>query len=527
MMMRRAAPHIPALCLLTALCLFPWLRSLHYSFVWDDSAAVVQDHRTHSLRKSLLAFVEPVDRLYRPIRTISFAIDDRLGRSLTPGVSHHASNLFFYWLTVLSFYAFLSVAFGNVPFAFAASALFAAHPVHAETVAWVSGGRADLLAAPLLFLSLVLLVRVARAERFPIAAFAVSLILFALSLLSKESILTMALVPAVLGFATRKADPSPNIHLIAWVTASLVGVTVVYVLVRSLVVPFGQAMSPHGNTIPARLATVAPAFLDYFRLAALPLRQCAVYVRPDAAPPFAGALIPFAAVIGLLLLAAFFLRRHVPIAAVAVAWWFLALLPVMNLLPLAMIQAERFLFLPSAAWCMIAGSIVLVRRPAVLRIGLCAALLVLLCVYVFLSSNRMPVWSSDRALWADTVTCAPDSFIAQFNFGNNQAAAGDARSAESAFRKTLKIRPDFYPACEGLANLYGSAGRYADAAAALKSGLRYAPDPSRFYLKLGYAYERMGGYDEAILWYTRAHDATGAREILKLVQRARDKARRQ
>jgi protein O-mannosyl-transferase len=506
---------------LAAIATVLYARTIGYGFVWDDDAVVLKDPRALSLKESLRAFREPVDRLYRPVRTMSYAIDAMFSGAGQSPLPYHVDNVFLYALTAAAFYLFLYALTGRITYAVGGAALYAVHPIHVEPVAWISGGRADLLAAPALFFSFALLLITVRSSKRFYTTLAAGLLLYFIALLSKESAVA-GFVILILCFILFPPEDSIGYFRRSFiVSVAVIFITAVYLIVRSTSAPVaGQALTPHGDSLFARIAAVAPALPDYIRLAILPLKQCAVYTLAEPFPPYWHALVYIGVVTAALATAAILVRKKAPVLTLSVALWILMLAPVMNIFALIQLKAERFLFLPSAAWCMVAACVFLVRRP-ILRFHLVAAFLLLFAVYAGIAWQRTPVFRSEHTLWTDTASCAPNSYLAQFNFGNDCFRRSDYKRAAAAYKRTIELKHGYFPAYERLADSYALMGDYNKAIDLLEQNLKIAPLYPKAMIKLGFAYARTGQHNAAVHWFERAYSINRNPDLLKAAERER------
>ena len=120
-----------------------YLPCLEYGFVFDDHSLVENNPAVSSLPEAARQLVS-LNVGYRPLRTFSYAVDHAVG-GMDPMI-FHLSNLLYHLLVLLAMGWVFREAGLSLPVTLTALALFAVHPVHADTVAYISGRR-DLLAA--------------------------------------------------------------------------------------------------------------------------------------------------------------------------------------------------------------------------------------------------------------------------------------------------------------------------------------------------------------------------------------------
>src|SRR5881398_3515286 len=185
-----------------ALVAITWLvfgQTLQHDFVdFDDNVYVYQNPvitRGLSVDGVLTAFTHPHARNWHPLTTISHMLDCQLFGLKARG--HHFTNVLLHTIAVLLlFFVLKQMTDAFWPSAFVA-AVFAIHPLHVESVAWIAE-RKDVLSAVFFMLTLGAYVRYVR-QPSPIRYLAMS-ILFALGLMSKPMLVTLPLVLLLLDY---------------------------------------------------------------------------------------------------------------------------------------------------------------------------------------------------------------------------------------------------------------------------------------------------------------------------------------
>jgi hypothetical protein len=172
----------PTVALLGLLAVIPYLQALEFDFVWDDRSLILENE--HIQDERLLAEALTADywqsadepeakrSFYRPVVTLSFFVDWFVWGDDASGF--HATNLLLHLLNVLLVFSCFS-AFGSPGGALVAGALFAVHPVHTESVTWISG-RTDLFASLFVLGAFRLYLSLGRRERIGLRVVFVGLV---------------------------------------------------------------------------------------------------------------------------------------------------------------------------------------------------------------------------------------------------------------------------------------------------------------------------------------------------------------
>lgn len=504
-------------------------------FVYDDRHYVVENadlrgglDRIPALFTVSFPSVAPERGLYRPVTALSLRLD-RIGSERPAALRYHLTNLALAGALALAVHALLRRFLEPGPAA-AGALLFAAHPVHVEAVAWVSG-RAELLAALFAVMATSRLVDAARtADRARAAAGGAVLLA---GILAKENAAAVGVLLSLWAVASRPRAPA--LALGAAFAATGVAAVARFAVLGTL------GPSP-GETVGAarwvdRLPLVLAAGGEHLRLLAWP-HPLSLERMPE--PPSAwsdpsvgaGALVLLAAAV----LAAWAARRGVPV--LFAAWPFAALLPVAHLVPIGETVAERFLLLPSVGACAVVGA--LLGRSGAARGMRHTAVAVLVAAGLAASIARAAVWRDEVALWDDAVRRAPGSAVAHGALGDALAAAGRTEEAAREWQAALDRDPALTAARLAWAAELARRGRPVEALEETEAAVRWRPENPVGWNHLGARLMGAGRADDAEAAFRRAVELSprygaalrnlgaaaleGGRpdEALALLQRARE-----
>jgi tetratricopeptide (TPR) repeat protein len=403
---------------------------------------------------------------------------------------------------------------GAAPAAVAAAALFAVHPLHAESVAWLSG-RKDLLSGVLEVACVCVWLDALRGRPRDFAGrYALVLVLTAAAALSKASAVSLALLLPATDLLLGPRRPLLA-RLLSWAPV-VVGLALYARLYSGLVRTWGAT---HGMRVIKAFPGDPPRTIVYTDLHVLREYLRAVVVPwPDrlfAAEPYRtafdldvglGLLVTLAAVLA----TAWLLARRRPLGFAA-AWFFLGLAPFLNLTPHGIPYAERYVYLASVGPCLLAGAALAELAPRPRALGLVLAPLVLLGAW---RCQRLGhAFESGRALWEHVVARAPDDAQALGSLGAWWLDHDPAR-AEAPLRRAVELDPGHVAAQMGLARALEAEGRLDEAAARWKVAARVRPDRVDPVYGLADLLARRGDVDEAARLYAAIVDrwpAAGAR----------------
>ncbi len=491
---------------LAGLAFWVYVNAFGNGFVWDDVVLIennpaIKHWRTMPslLAGDILPGPEDGDRsnYYRPLQMLTYALDYQVW-GLEPFGFHLTSTTIHAAAVVLLFYLGRRLFAEPAP-ALAAAALWAVHPVHTEAVTYLSG-RSDPLAGMLLLAGLLASLRAGERTAWQRAWRALSLAAFFLALLAREAALVwLALVPLVDLAACRRQGRGPRWHrdLLGRYLPYL-AVAAAYLALRGLATmpaPFagGTAEIP----LALRLLTMAKVVWQYLAFLAMPLDpHMERRVEPVASfvePAFLAAAVGVAAVLVL----AWQLRRRMWPVSFGIAWFFLALLAVSNVVPLATFMAEHWLYVPSMGLALAAGWLS-GRFGERWRQPVATALVVLVAAYGLATVRRNRDWRDSRTLFESTVAAAPWSARAWSNLGNAYLELGDLDRARPALERALAIASGAAPVARlDLGVLHRQAGRPEAALEEFRLLLAADPRDALAYNEIALTLAALGRPDEA------------------------------
>ena len=344
---------------------------------------------------------------FHPITTLTYAFDRAVWGTWVPG--YHVTQLFFYVGGVVGLYFFFARILKWRKGAFVASALYATHAVHVESVAWLAS-RKDVVCLFFYAFSLLAYVRYAERSTGGGRLYAASIVLAGAAMLSKGYAVVL---PGILlaydfcfaGRITRRnlLDKIPYVALAAAAT-----LLTVHAQDRD------SALVTVSLSVGERVFRLLAVFARYVFHTLLPIRLSAVY--PDGLTPAVGPIAWMGFLFVVALVFSFFaLRRKNPAAAFGLALFALPLATVMNsVFTLRIWMTDRYLFFPtigsSLAIVALAAPVFRGRSSPAdevwlkpMRAALTIAAVLTIGVYSALTVDRIGVWTSGVRLWSDVL----------------------------------------------------------------------------------------------------------------------------
>ena len=490
-----------------------YANSLNGEFIWDDLAFVQNnDFIKHwpNLPKIFTAdATTSMDvggggvryNLYRPLQWLTFMVDyslwglNKFGYHLTNVILHVSVALITFWLAGLFF--------GNRLLSLLTAIFFVIHPVHTEAVAYISG-RADPLGLLFMLTSFVFYIKYIEKEKIFFCI--ISLACYILAILSRESCLILPVLLALYHFTFKKKF-RPNLYF------SFAGITVAYITFRLLMVRMLLA----GRAIPAgtladRLPGTFAAITNYVRLLAMPFHLHMEYGQPAFSMTAPKVIIGIAILIASLVYA--FRKRKDKLIFFSILWFYITLLPSLNLYPVGAYMAEHWLYLPSIGFFLILAK--LVSRLAGKRVGGFAAVsLTLIVFYSLLTIGQNNYWRKLIPFYETTLRYAPESARLYSNLGVAYNDSGRHRKALAAFEKAFEIEPKLLEVNYNIGTVYADTGELEKAIKYFEKEIAINPNYFKAYNNLGAVYSDTGSYEKAIEFYKKAAELESGRvEVL-------------
>ncbi|HKV99749.1 MAG TPA: tetratricopeptide repeat protein [Vicinamibacterales bacterium] len=481
---------------LAALTIATYAGVWSYGFVnFDDPQYVVNNpHVTGGLSWTnvVWAFTSGYAANWHPVTWVSHMIDVTLfGPSAGPA---HAVNLAIHVVNVLLLFAFLARTTGAMGRSAVVAALFAVHPLHVESVAWISE-RKDVLSTFFGLCTLLLYVGYVRRPGFGRALAMCGM--FVLGLMAKPMLVTLPLVMLVLdrwplGRPATLALVREKIPLFALSAAAIV-VTVVAQRQAGAV----AALDPYPLT--ARIAHVTVAFIDYALQMVWPSHLSVFYPLPLATPVWRIAISTI--VLGLLTLTAIRPSQPRPYVLTGWLWYVFMLVPVIGLVQVGgQGMADRYTYLPLVGLFVIvvwsAPDVFAGSRWA--RVALPAAAVMAVAAYAFVAHRQLQVWRDSMSLWTHALEVTTGNYRAENAVGALFVEQGRVDDAVPHLAEAIRIEPAYAEAHSNLGAALARRGQIDDAIVQYREALRLSPDLAQAHNNLGLALARTGDVDGAI-----------------------------
>ena len=426
-----------ATALVTTIALWPSLRN---GFVdWDDPGYVTDNRLISdtSLSGFGAMFHTFVGGNYQPLTIASYALDYRLWKLDPKG--YHLTNLILHLLTTLAVFWFVLLLTGSNELSAITSIFFGVHPLHVESVAWVSG-RKDLLYTLFYVLSCVSYLFWLRGRT--VRAYAGSLLLFLLSLLSKGMAVTLPGTLLAIDFHTRRRV-GPKKLLLEKAPFILIALAFAYVSVVAQAKEGAVHLASYA--FYERILFACYGIVAYIVRAFVPIHLSAFYPYPLKT----GGVLPvvyYLAPLGALAIASavYLLARKDRTVAFGALFFLANVALVLQVFPVgSAIIADRYTYLSYVGvGLMIASLYRWLARTSTARAALITLLLASGSMAVLATRARCEVWRDNVSLWTDVLSRYPNLPLGYTKRARTYAMQGEVDRARADVEKALALDPE-------------------------------------------------------------------------------------
>ncbi len=439
---------------------------------------------------------------WHPLTWISHMTDCELFR-LNAG-AHHLVNVLFHAANAALLFALLWRLTQKLWPCALVAALFAWHPLHVESVAWISE-RKDVLST---FFALLALLSYAKfAKENSRRDYWLAFLFFGLGLLAKPMLVTLPCVMLLLDFWPLQRFSLSNFKR-RFISEKIpfFALTITSCVVTFLAQKNGEAVVSLAKvSLRYRLENAPVAVVGYLQKIFWPADLCANYSMPEKI----SALTVAASVAVLLLISviAWRWRNSRPYFITGWLWFLGTLVPVIGLVQVGgQAMADRYTYIPSIGFFItlvyLAHELAQrVQLPKTIAIGL-AGLISIACILA--TENQMQFWRDGEALFRQAVAVNPHNDVALIDLGVALNAHGKFDEALLAYRQAEKVDPSRYQLHNNLGNVLDLLGRRTESLAEYREAIRRQPDRAFLHNSAGNELAALGQLEEALSEFSLA-----------------------
>jgi protein O-mannosyl-transferase len=430
--------------------------------------------------------------------------------------AHHLVNVLLHSANSLLLLLVLLRLTGKAVPSLLAAALFAWHPLHVESVTWISE-RKDVLSSLFWLLTLWFYAGYAQRRlggpdpRRTTWAYLAALICFALGLLSKPMVVTLPFVLLLVDVWPLKRVSLEAPRAGAWSALMREKIPFFALAAGSCVLTL-LAQSRSGAVAPLsyipldqRVANALVAYVFYLRKTIWPADLAVFYPHPGASPR--SLVLVSAALLGLTTWAAWWQSKRRPWLAVGWFWYLGTLVPVIGLVQVGnQAYADRYTYVPllgifiAVAWGVTEWAFS--SRPKLLAASLGFGLA--LAAYGLATHRQLRHWENSETLFRRALAVTENNYLAHHGLAYQLAATGKPDEAQYHYERALAILPTYYEAHLNLGILLLAKGALDPAAEHLLLALQFNPDSVEGHYNYGVVLGRQGKDGAAIVEFNKA-----------------------
>jgi len=514
--------------MLIFLTLVVYSRVTQFPFThYDDNFYVIDnDHIKSGLTGSSIewAFTGKYDYNWMPLTWVSFMIDHEItsfssgeGGADESASVYHQTNLVLHILnTLLLFGVLYSLTSLRWRSAFAA-ALFALHPLHVESVAWVAE-RKDVLST--FFMLLAILAYIAYTRKSTAARYMLVIAAFALGLMAKSMLVTLPIVLLLLdfwplrrlaGWTGDKAVRGKSIGELFKEKIPMFALSIAVGIITFLAQKRGGAVTTFAEyPMGVRLANAVVSCMRYLEKMLWPKNLAFFYPHP-------GRNLPVLEVVGCAVLLFVFtwfairIARIRPYITFGWLWYLVTLLPVIGIVQVGeQAMADRYTYVPLIGIFImvscLAPDVILKGKPDKPKAAALGAMAgIIIAVLMILAYIQVGYWRDDFALFGHAVEVTRNNAVAHYQLGVSLAVEGETEKAFEHIRESVKIDPGRSEAQYNLGELLLARGDTIEGRKHLAVAVRLAPDDADSHLAYGNALVKDGDIVEGVKQLRIAH----------------------
>src|SRR3989338_12094 len=479
----------------------PYISSLNNGFVdFGDPILLIQNPAVidFSFKK---AFTSVVAEDYLPLVTTSFAIEYTFFK-FNP-FYYHLTNLIFHILNVILVFIFVRLFFPKNTFIpLAAALLFGIHPLHVESVAWISQ-RKDMLCTFFSMLSLIFYFKTTENSfRKNIIFLSISVLCTALALFSKFMAITMP--GLIILISLYKKEPLKNIFF----------KSIPYILLMIIFASFhlnlhNSALTPEfsqNRTLAEVFINIFDSLTFYISKSFNPTMLAALYEKSATAITWIDYLIMilfFTSVVTFIKIYKNYSRTIVFL----LLFFLISIFPVLQIIPFGnrFLFADRFMYFPSIGiftiFAILAFELTKIKKiknPAYISFFLIVGLL------SYKTHLQAKTWANSTELWKNTLQHYPLSAVANSNFGLELQKKGNFNEAIPFFERALELDPNFSKPFINLIEAYTQTNQPLKVRELFEKTKTLGIEEGSIYFNMGLINERENNLDQALDYYKKS-----------------------
>ncbi|NTW34022.1 MAG: tetratricopeptide repeat protein, partial [Bacteroidetes bacterium] len=510
---------------------------------WDDGKYIFEQEIIHKLSFKNIAGIFNLSYFwagnYHPLTTAFYAVEYSLV-GYSPFL-YHFNNFVFHLLNVFLVFAFIRLLTKKTEIAAFVALMFGIHPMHVESVAWISE-RKDVLYSFFFLLSMLLYLKTFNEKSNVKRLYVLSLLMFFLSCLAKSAATSLPIVLILIdyykekqwkwGGANNKSFSNNIQNQLKWLTNSVVHKAPFFLI--ALLCGIEAVRSQSSSNAIQNLTPLYTAFerilipcystvLYLFKLI-IPINLCAMYPYPDKITGHLPSVYYFALAIIPILITILIISRKNKDIIFGILFFFATIILVLQIVPVGgAIAAERYTYIPYIGLFFIIGKgiVFLLENTSKFNKNLTKlAVFALISVFSILTFQRIRIWEDGKKLFTNVIQNFPnmpmaydnrgffnytfgEEYYKQKGFANPKQTAYDSAIAD--FTKCLSVDSTYFQAYANRGMLFYNRENhdYYQAVRDFTKALKYKNNDLESLVNRGNCYSSILKYDLALIDYDK------------------------
>ena len=492
-----------------------YAQTANHDFINFDDTIYVTDNPVVkdglTARTVTWAFTATTASNWHPLTWLSHMTDVQLF-GLKPGGHHITSVIIHIASALLLFLLLVQITAAPWQSLFVAT-LFALHPLHVESVAWIAE-RKDVLSG--LFWTMTLLLYVRYVKRPDAGRYLAALACFAVGLMTKPMLVTLPLVLLLLDWwPLNRLSPGGDGEdsMLKSVAATLLKEKIPFLLLSALSSALTIYAQHHGGAMATldkapfglRISNAIIAYATYISDTFWPHDLAMLYPFPTSI--LLGQLVGAALLLLMISAGVLYTGRRFPWLAVGWLWFLVTLLPVIGLIQVGgQSHADRYTYIPlTGLFIMIAWGVPqLLQGWRWKRYALAILAGVSVCAMTAMTWHQLGYWRNNITLYRHTLAVTSDNYLILNNYGIAMDQSGDYEAALQLYQEALRVWPRSAFAHNNMGAVLARKGRHAEAIEHYQAALRLKPDYAMAVVNIGRSLAGLGRNNEALTQYEQA-----------------------
>jgi tetratricopeptide (TPR) repeat protein len=491
---------------LTVSTLLVFWQVCNFDFVsYDDNYYVYDNPNIQAgitLKSVKWAFTTGRCSNWHPLTWLSLMLDWQLYGNNAGG--YHFTNLLFHIVNALLVFIVLKEMTNAVWQSAFVAILFALHPLHVESVAWVSE-RKDVLSIFFWILTMWAYTRYCNCAAVSAGTkyyYLSAVVFLALGLMSKPMLVTMPFVLLLLDYWPLGRLTTKRSLLYRLIEKIPLFVLIILSSIITFIVQHKGKAVANIAELPLRLriSNVFISYMQYIIKMIWPVKLAVFYPYSAQNTPIFLVVICTVALFAVTIIILLYSKNHRYLIT-GWFWYIVTFLPVIGIIQVgAQAMADRYTYITlTGLFIIIAwGLPELMGKWPYQKIALGVSMVLVPTALGICASRQVSYWNNSVALFSHTIEVTQNNYRVHYNLGGTYFSLGRWQDAIDAYKQAIRIKPNYADAHYNLGASYDKLGRWQDAIEAYKQAIRINPVDAGAYSNLGVAYLSLGRWQEAI-----------------------------